>query len=191
MAQALYDFHMFSLYSHQRLHTDPQDGNYLLNKNQVVLLDFGSTREFSEDFLIDYVALLIAVERDDLKLYIKSCSQLGFFNEDDPIDLFEKHFKMVKTLYGPYNREGIYGLENTNPFKLIQDFVKDNTLKSLNMKNRSSIKEEFVLLDRANFGIFAKIKKLGAKIDWQKSKKLYRSRLDEKVRQKYSSYFNS
>ena len=51
LGQILFNVHMMSLYELNRVHTDPQNGNYLFTPEKVILLDFGSVRDFQENLL--------------------------------------------------------------------------------------------------------------------------------------------
>lgn len=171
ICQALYDTHMFGLYEKRLLHTDPQNGNYLFRPGEVILLDFGSTREFSEDFIRSYVRLLYAVEVDDYESYEHYGLALGLFMTSDNHELKEKHFEMIKKLYLPYTREGHFPVPEHNPFELLKDFVG-----GVSIKGRKGPRPEFLLLDRANLGFYTKIRKLGGVIDWTTSRDKYRAK---------------
>ena len=90
---------------------------------------------------------------------------VGFLTDEADIPLIREHFKIISELYLPYIKEGIYPVDQRNPFKMIEGFVK-----SVNLKGRQTPREEFVLLDRSNLGFYTKLKYLGSKIDWLTSK---------------------
>ncbi len=171
ICQTLYDMHMFGLYEKRLLHTDPQNGNYLFRPGEIILLDFGSTREFSAEFIRSYVRLLNAVEIDDYQLYEKHGHNLGLFMNGDTLDLKERHFEMIKKLYLPYTRQGRFAVPDHNPFELLKDFVG-----GMSIKGRKGPMPEFLLLDRANLGFYTKIRKLGGRIDWTTSRDKYRAK---------------
>ncbi len=184
LGQSLYENFLYSLWTCGSLHTDPQNGNYLFTEKEIKILDFGSTRTFSEEFLIDYCTLILAVEINDFTLYKLACEKLNFFTQDEPIETVTLHYQMVKNLYGPYLKEGVYAVVDLNPLKLLKEFT-DN----VNMKGRESPKREFLLLDRSNLGLFTKLKYWGAEVDWQKGNRLYRKVIEDKVFKLYPSHF--
>lgn len=171
ICQILYDMQMFGLYEKRLLHTDPQDGNYLFRPGGITLLDFGSTREFSEDFVRSYVRLLYAVEMGDFDSYETYAYKLGLFMPTDDVSLKRRHFEMIQKLYLPFARPGIFPVPEHNPFELLRDF-----LGRVSIKGRKGPMPEFLLLDRANLGLYTKIRKLGGAIDWSTSRDRYRAK---------------
>lgn len=165
LAQLLYDYHNFCFYHLRKIHSDPQYGNFLFRKGKIILLDFGSIRSFSKEFVRDYMMLLKSIEERDLKKYREVLLKFGFFEESDTEELFKSHLEMVAKLYGPYTREGRHGISTLNPMEMFKGFVD-----KIELKGRKSPREEFLLLDRAHLGMFTKIKGWKVKIDWVSSK---------------------
>lgn len=162
LGQTIYDLFLFSLYEHQQLHTDPQNGNYLFRPDAIILLDFGSTRSFPLDFIRDYTQLLEGLEHNKLELYTKAIISLGFFsNADRDSGLVKKHFEMMYNLYSPYALPGIRPLENVNPFEAAKGF-----LQHIDLRGRSAPRREFLHLDRCHLGLYTKIKSWRSEIDW-------------------------
>lgn len=184
LGQTLYENFLYSLWSCGSLHTDPQNGNYLFTEKNIKILDFGSTRNFSEEFLIDYCTLIMAVEINDFDLYQIACQKLNFFKRDEPLEVVQKHYSMVKNLYQPYLNEGTYAVVDLNPLKLLKEFTD-----GIEMKGRQSPRREFLLLDRSNLGLFTKLKYWEAEVDWRKGNRLYRAKIEQKVRELYPSHF--
>lgn len=77
LGDILYRSFQYSFYVHNILHTDPQNGNYLFNRDQIILLDYGSTRSFSPHFISSYIKLLKSVEQNDFILYQLAAQDLG------------------------------------------------------------------------------------------------------------------
>lgn len=161
LGQILFDAHIYGIYGARYLHTDPQNGNYLFKKGKIILLDFGSIRSFDEEFIQLYVELLKSIEDNQLEEYRRIMLALGFFEPTDNQVLFENHFEMIKKLYLPYTQPGMRSIIKLNPFELIQDFMK-----GVSIKGRKAPREEFLLLDRANLGLYSKLKSWGSVIDW-------------------------
>ena len=161
LGQILFDVHMLSLYELNKVHTDPQNGNYLFNQNGVILLDFGSVRSFPKEFIDSYIKLIQSIENKDFESYRKTIQYVGFLTDDADIPLIREHFKIISDLYLPYTKKGIYSVDKRNPFKMIEGFVK-----SVNLKGRKTPREEFLLLDRSNLGFYTKVKYLESEINW-------------------------
>ncbi len=180
LGESLYESYLFSLFELNRMHTDPQNGNYLFRPDKIIMLDFGSTREFDRDFVVDYAGLMIALEENRLDIYSIIAKRLKMFKENDDDDLIEKHFIMIRDLYLPYTRPGVHSITEINPFHLLKDFVKD-----VDFKGRKSPRREFLLLDRATFGLYAKLKGWKAEINWVDGRNKFRNSIDNEVKFKY------
>ena len=180
LGQSLYDSYLYSLFELNRLHTDPQNGNYLFKRDKIIMLDFGSTREFDHDFVVDYAALLISLEENRPDIYSIVAKKLNMFRDDDEEELMARHFDMIKTLYMPYTKEGIHSITEINPFQIFKDFVKD-----IDFKGRKSPRQEFLLLDRSTFGLYAKLKSWKARINWVTGRNKFRNSIENEVKFKY------
>lgn len=180
LGQSLYESYLYSLFELKRLHTDPQNGNYLFKKDKIVMLDFGSTREFDHDFVVDYAGLLMAMEENRIDIYSKIAKKLNMFKEDDEEDLIARHFEIIKDLYRPYTYEGLHMITEINPFQIFKDFLKD-----IDFKGRKSPRQEFLLLDRSTFGLYAKLKTWKARINWISGRNKFRNSIENEVKFKY------
>ena len=153
-------------------------------KNKIIILDFGSVRTFSREFVCDYIRLLESVEKRDLSEYKKCLLQFGFFGEDDPPDLFEEHLEMVHELLMPYLRQGKNSVPQSNPMEMVKGFVD-----KIDLRGRKSPNEEFLLLDRAHLGLYTKIKAWRSTIDWTSSMKRYWHNLSKSLEWLISGFF--
>lgn len=185
LGQLLYDNFQYSLWCANRLHTDPQNGNFLFTEENIILLDFGSTREFSEDFLVDYCTLLLSVERKDFELYKIACYKLKLFSKTDEESMISTHYDMVLKIYEPYLAPGKYAVIDLNPIKHLKEFMDQ-----FEFGGRESPRREFLLLDRTNLGLFTKLKYWGAEVDWLEGKNKYRKEFNAKVMALYPSHFS-
>ena len=156
LGQLLFDSYIYSLFKKRRIHSDPQNGNYFFSKKNIKLLDYGSTREFSADFVKRYAAILLAMEEDDFALYKKVIIDLGVFLKTDSEELFQRHFELIKETYNPYTLEGSYPLLEVNPFLKVKDFIK-----TVDLKKRKFPREEFFFIRPFNTGAFFKVTAMG------------------------------
>lgn len=180
LGSSLYECFLYSLWDLGRLHTDPQNGNYLFKPDKIIMLDFGSTRNFSKDFLKDYCLLFLSLENSDVDLYGKISKKLDVFKPDEKEELIARHFEIIKNLYGPYAEEGIRPITDTNPLDMIREFLKD-----IELKGRKSPRQEFLLLDRSTFGLYTKLKGWKSRINWLQGRNKFRNSIEIEVKIKH------
>lgn len=180
LGKSLYENYLYSLFELKRLHTDPQNGNYLFKPNQIIMLDFGSTREFDHDFVVDYAGLLMSLEQDKPEIYSMISKKLNMFREEDEEELITRHYELIKELYKPYASEGVEAISDINPFQLFKDFFKD-----IKFKGRKSPRQEFLMLDRSTFGLYAKLKAWKSQINWVEGRNKFRNSIENEVKFKY------
>ena len=179
LGETLYQSFLYSLWQLHRLHTDPQNGNYLFRKDKIVMLDFGSTRKFDHEFLIDYCHLMMTLEENIPDKYFELCKKLSIFKADEDVNLMQTHFELIKKLYLPYSRPGIFAVIPINPFEHFKDFIGQ-----VKFKGRASPRREFLLLDRATFGLYTKLMAWNSQIDWVKGKNKFRISIENEVKLK-------
>lgn len=94
------------LFEFRLMQTDPNFANYRWNRTtgQLVLLDFGATREISVDVAARYHELMVAGLASDRAATRTAAVRIGFFSpqtgadkQDRILDLFEAAFAPVKT----------------------------------------------------------------------------------------------
>jgi predicted unusual protein kinase regulating ubiquinone biosynthesis (AarF/ABC1/UbiB family) len=180
LGQSLYESFLYSLFELHRLHTDPQNGNYLFKRDKIIMLDFGSTRTFDHDFVVDYVGLLMSLEENRPDIYSMIAKKLHMFKEEEEEDILSRHFTMIQNLYHPYTVTGTHPISEINPFHLFKDFIKD-----INFKGRKSPRQEFLMLDRSTFGLYAKLKAWKAQINWVDGRNKFRNSIENEVKFKY------
>lgn len=180
LGESLYESYLYSLFELKRLHTDPQNGNYLFRPDKIIMLDFGSTREFDHDFVTDYAGLMMSLEENRRDIYSIIAKRLKIFKEDENEELIAKHFIMIRDLYLPYTRPGVHGIMEINPFHLLKDFIKD-----IDFKGRKSPRREFLLLDRSTFGLYTKLKGWKSEINWLEGRNKFRNSIENEVKFKY------
>jgi predicted unusual protein kinase regulating ubiquinone biosynthesis (AarF/ABC1/UbiB family) len=177
LGQTLYDSFLHSLWNMKRLHTDPQNGNYLFKRDKIIMLDFGSTRAFPHEFIADYCGLMMALEEDSLPNYAKLCKKLEIFKNDESQDLMEQHFLLIQKIYLPYIQPGKFAVVPMSPFQLFKEFMGQ-----IDFKGRSSPRKEFLLLDRSTFGLYTKLKAWKSEIDWLEGKNKFRNSIENEVK---------
>ncbi|KAI6782868.1 uncharacterized protein J7T54_002027 [Emericellopsis cladophorae] len=86
------------------MQTDPNWTNFLYNADldRLVLLDFGASREYPEEFVAEYVQLLAAAARSD-KATVKALSEsLGYLTGHESKAMLDAHTQSILTLAEPF-----------------------------------------------------------------------------------------
>ena len=180
LGELLYLSFLYCLFHSKFLHSDRQEGNYLFHKDKIIMLDFGSTRKFNDDFIHWYSLLCLSVRNLDKKIFRDCVINLGINEEFDSNEEIEKSFNLVADIYKPFLADGKYPIEDLNPFRLIKEYVS-----SINLEGRKAAREEFIMLDRANIGLFTKIKKWKASINWKNGRDLYQIQSENNALETY------
>lgn len=86
------------------MQTDPNWTNFLYNapKNKLELLDFGASREFSENFMTLYTKNLSAASKDDRGACRDLSIQLGYLTGYESKAMLNAHIDSVMTLAEPF-----------------------------------------------------------------------------------------
>lgn len=158
--------------------TDPHVGNYRIRINpfgddQIVLLDFGATRFYQDNFLKLYQQMVKGTLFANREQFLSAAQQLSFLHEnDDPklIQLFEEfcfetiepfiEYSDPRNRHGLIDQEGFYDWKNTDLpqriTKKIFEVIKFNAWRTP--------PQEILFLDRKTGGVFIFLSVLRAKI---------------------------
>lgn len=183
LGESLYFLHLDQLFSKNIMHTDPQNGNYLFKQNKIYILDCGSIKNFDEAFINAYALLTYSIREENLDLFKRSLFELNIIREEDSPELISQFYYTAQKIYLPYTKEGIYAPDKINPVNFVSDLFQQ--VKTL--KNRPTPHQDFVLLDRANLGIFTKLRSWESAINWQNGIKLYQTEAEQKAINYFSS----
>lgn len=97
------------------MQTDPNWANFLYNPNkkQMLLIDFGASREYSEEFMLKYVQILKAAYDNDRKAIEVLSGELGFFTGYESQLMVDAHVDAVLILGEMFNvDEYDFGAQN-------------------------------------------------------------------------------
>lgn len=86
------------------MQTDPNWTNFLFNseRDRLVLLDFGASREYPERFITMYVQLLAAASRSDRETVKALSEKLGYLTGHESKTMLDAHIASVLTLAEPF-----------------------------------------------------------------------------------------
>lgn len=91
-----------------KVQTDPNFANYKIRwkpgqkQARLVLLDFGAVKDFDSQFRTYYSKLLNACVQDDYEGIKKGAMEMGFLEPQDPQELIDKHYELVKLFVEPF-----------------------------------------------------------------------------------------
>jgi len=98
------------LFEFRFMQTDPNFANYLYDRarRRVVLLDFGSVREFSPRFVQLFRAITTAIVAGDRRKIREHALAIGYFSPDDGADVAEAAIDVIMLVCEPLRLRGTY-----------------------------------------------------------------------------------
>lgn len=177
LAENFLDLYFQELFVWKRVQTDPHLGNYKVRlhpdgKDQIVLLDFGATREYESQFLTNYQNMIRGAVLPDISLFHQSAQQLGFtMDSDDPqlIQTFEDFcLDIVEPFLDPQNprlqgrllADGSYDWKKSD----LPQRISKQVFHIMRTFPWRSPPREILFLDRKTGGIFILLGLLRAQI---------------------------
>ncbi|CAH1112860.1 unnamed protein product [Psylliodes chrysocephalus] len=108
------------------MQTDPNWANFLYNPNkkQMLLLDFGASREYSKGFIDQYIKILKAAFDDDRQAVLEGSKQLGFLTGYESKIMEEAHVDAVMILGEIFRVKGKYDFAQQDMTGRIQELAQ-------------------------------------------------------------------
>ena len=178
VAMNFLDLYFKELFEWGVVQTDPHAGNYRIRidpqgHDQLVLFDFGATREYAPDFMIPYRQMVKGSLFNDRELLNKAAYKLRFIESEDHQELRQLFEEFCFESVEPF-------LEYNDPRNIHQQIAVDGTYdwKNTDLPKRLSKKvlqiirnfhwrsppKEIIFLDRKTGGVFIFLSVLNARI---------------------------
>ncbi len=171
------ELYFMELFIWKAMQTDPHFGNYRIRidptgHDQIILFDFGATRNFSSDFIQTYHLMIQgAIFNDRRKLY-DAAQKLKFIHKSDPTELVKTFEEFCLETIEPFlspddprnkgqiNPDGTYDWKNTDlPQRLSQKVF--SLIKEFSWRTPP---REILFLDRKTGGVFLFLSLLQARV---------------------------
>ncbi|EMD32845.1 hypothetical protein CERSUDRAFT_108633 [Gelatoporia subvermispora B] len=104
IAARVIDLCLRELFAFRVMQTDPNWSNFLWNSRsrQIALVDFGATREYSKEFIDNWLRLLSTAAADDREGCIEWSLKLGYLTGEENDIMLNAHVKSMTLLATPF-----------------------------------------------------------------------------------------
>ena len=170
VGQAIWDFYHFQIHQLKQFHADPHPGNFLVDEQgQVVVLDFGCTKQIDEEFHHDYFRFLDPEVVEDEAAFIEALETLDIISpEDSPRDrelIIEGARRGTRLLGKPFH-EGSFDFADdsymASIFEMGEEQRRNQDFRDVRTARGSA---DSIYLNRAYFGLYSLMGLLKAKIE--------------------------
>lgn len=172
------DLYLKELFDWGLVQTDPHIGNYKIRidpsgRDQVVLLDFGASRQYDDTFLNSYHRMIKGSLLRDREAFLKAATELRFIQGDDQKELVELFEEFCAETIEPF-------MEPSDPRNTKEQIAADGTYdwKNTDLPNRLTKRvfhivrnfewrtppQEILFLDRKTGGVFIFMAVLRARV---------------------------
>ena len=160
LGQALWDFYMFQIHIHKKVHADPHPGNFLINEDaQLIALDFGCMKSIPNNFYMPYFELSNVKIINNPVIFKEKLYELEILTPNDTkeeLGFFTEMFHELLSVFTLPFHDEIFDFSNPEFFnkigKLSERYGKSTELRKFNA-NRGS--KHFIYINRTFFGLYS------------------------------------
>lgn len=180
-AQLIFDSFFYTLYTLERIHADPNPGNFLfMDEGKLGLIDFGCVKYVDKDFLKCYTALHLSLlggaKDEELVPHYAGFGMIKQDTEENMLHFYREVIKPLDRLYIEPLMDDSYDFKINNNFSK-KGFERIFEVHAKQYHSVHQVNEEYLFLDRTLLGYFAMFEKMGAKIETRYVKELMKERL--------------
>lgn len=164
LAEAILNLYFHEFFEWALVQTDPNQGNFLVHPRgsdlELVILDFGATRRYSQEFIKNYIELLRATGEGHRQTVRDQAISFGLIDSRESDEAFEALYQVLTVAVRPF-------------FKPSFDFSDESHAKASQQTSRelanklkySPPPHDLVFLHRKLGGVYAVLKSLGVTMD--------------------------
>ncbi len=154
------------LFEFRFMQTDPNFANYLFQTDtgNIVLLDFGSTIEFSAVFTQRYARICRAIIAGDTEAVLDVALEIGYIHAGDPETHVQAVIDLILLICEPLRHTGVYDFAGTDLPARVRDAGFDLAFRSGHFR---APPPETVFLHRKLVGSFLMCARIRARVDVQ------------------------
>lgn len=111
------------LFDFQLMQTDPNFANYRYQPKtqKIVLLDFGATREISDELCQFYHSVADAILSGDTKKVYQLATEIGFYQQQVPAAFTEEMIRTLQIAFEPIQYDGDYDFAGSDVLSRLKD----------------------------------------------------------------------
>lgn len=162
LARYALELYLTEFYQWGLVQTDPNFGNFLIQKDPfgIILLDFGSTKEYSSDFISKYKKIVKAAFDNNDSALIEATYEMGLIDKRETPQTLQKYMAMMKAIVAPFQQYEKFDFTSS---EFVQK-TKDLSIEFTQALEFSPPPKDLIFLHRKLGGIFGLMKRCGAKI---------------------------
>ena len=152
------------LFEFRVMQTDPNFANYLYEPatGRVVLLDFGATRHFDDDFVAAYARITRAVIDDDRDRVAREAIAIGYAAPDDAPERVQAAVDVIYLVCEPLRKKGRYDFPASDLPARVRDLGYDLMMRRGLVRAPPA---QTMFLHRKLVGSFLVLARIGARVD--------------------------